>query len=157
MRTWPLFIHYHMRMESNPVSGKRLAKSIAQAAAAVLVVLALGAAVGLTWKAQGRTREDTTFTQERARYREAQFAKSVLPQIDRYEALMNTVSGLKYGTPQWKSSAAQFTELQNLIGEEVPALIWHLDENGNVVLVGPDMARKHLQAIIALDPTTRQQ
>jgi len=143
-------------MEAKETAGRKRLKTTAQVAAAVLVVLILAGLSALAWEAQGRTREDPALAIKRIRHRDAEVARSLLPMIYRYETLLrNSVAGLPYGTPQWVSSNRQFTEVQNLIADEAPALVWHRDANGNVVLVGPEMARKHLRAVIALDGTDR--
>ena len=142
-------------MEAQVTGGGHRTKKVAQVVAAVLVVLVLAGLCAFAWKAQGRTKEDTSVAMRRARHHDAQVAASLMPMIDRYEKLMFTLAGLQYGTPQWVSSNRQLTELENLIGDGDPALVWHKDQNGNVVLVSPEMARDHLRAVIALDNSNR--
>lgn len=148
-------IHYHKCMEAHVTEDRHRTRKVVQIVAAVLVVLVLAGITAFAWKAQGRTKEDTSFAMRRARHHDAQEATSLLPMVDRYEKLMFSLAGLQYGTPQWVSSNRQLTELENLIGEADPALIWHKDQNGNVVLVSPEMARNHLRAVIALDKSNR--
>lgn len=112
------------------------------------MVLALAGLTAYAWKAQGRNTEDAHIALLRKAIREAEVAKSLVPMIDRLEALRGTVAGLGPGNPEYEKYYPQLTQLQNLIGDQLPALVSSRDASGNATIVGTDMARDHIRSLI---------
>ncbi|MHB8895304.1 MAG: hypothetical protein ACYC99_09045 [Candidatus Geothermincolia bacterium] len=139
-------------MEPNSKERGHIARSVGQVALAVIVVLAIAGLTAYAWKAQGRYKEDASLALMRQTVRNAEVAKSLLPMIDKLEALRGTVAQLNPGDPDYARYSQQLSELQNLIGEEMPALVYLRDRDGNVTLVGAEMARAHLETIISAVP-----
>lgn len=125
-------------------------------AVAVLVVAMLAGLSAWAWQAQGRSTEDVSYARWAAVYHDAQFAKSLLPMIDELDLLRGQVASLQPGTAEYDRYNGKLTELQNLIGDALPALVYKRDSNGNVTIVGVAMARAHLQAQIDLAALGRQ-
>jgi hypothetical protein len=135
-------------MDTNGERERGRAVRAAQVACAVLVVLALAGLTAVAWYAQGRNKEDTTAAIALILQHNADVARSLLPLVDRLDILRGTVANLQPGTPEYQRFSQELTELQNIIGDAMPALVYRRDAAGNATLAGVEMVRKHLDAQI---------
>lgn len=131
-------------------------KAAVSIAAAVLVVAAAAGLSALAWKAQGRSTEDITYTRWATIRYEGYLAKSLMPMIDRLETLRGQVESLRPGTAEYDTYNRKLADLQNLIADAMPDLVYKRDAAGNAALVGVEMARAHLQARIDLAARGRE-
>ena len=123
-------------------------KKAIQITLALVVVLALAGLSAYAWKAQGRTKENAKAVILREHSAQADLAKSLLPMLERVGVLKAELPGLKEGTPQRAAAAQELMELENIIGDAEPILVFTRDPGGNTTLVMTDMARKELKAQI---------
>lgn len=141
-------IHYHMNMETKPDTRKQRVRSTGLIILAAVLVLALAGLTAFAWKTQGRDKEDSSKAMRRLRNHQAVVAESLLPMIDKLEALRGTVAGLRPGDADFEKYYPQLTQLQNLIADQLPALVFSRDADGNATIVGTDMARDHIRSLI---------
>lgn len=140
----------------NDAGGHRVLKTTISVVAAALVVAAAAGISALAWKAQGRSAEDVSYARWTIVSHEARVAKSLMPMIDRLETLRGQVGSLRPGTAEYDAYNHKLTDLQNVIADAMPALVFRRDAAGNATLVGVEMARAHLQARIDLAARGRE-
>jgi hypothetical protein len=135
-------------MDTKGTPEKRWTVRAAQVALAVVVVLALAGLTAVAWYAQGRNKEDASYALALVHQYNADVARSLMPLMDKLDVLRSTLASLQPGTPEYQKYAQELTELQNLIGGEMPALVYRRDANGNVTLASVEMVRRHLEDLI---------
>lgn len=143
-------------MDTDLTEKRRPWKTAGLVALAVAIVLALAGASAWAWRAQGRTSDDLSLARWQRSWSDGELAKSLMPMIDELEVVRGQVASLQPGTAEYDKYARKLMDLQNLIGEEMPVLVYTRDAEGNVTIVGAEMARAHLKAQIDLASRGRQ-
>lgn len=123
----------------------------------VVIAGAVAASLVFAWRAESRSTEDTAPALAELQAKEARIAVATWGLVDRLDFLRDEETRLRPGTPEHEANMEKQKDIQNLIAAEMPALVFRRDTQDNAIIVGVDMARRHLQVIIdAADDSTEK-
>lgn len=117
-----------------------------------IVLAAFAALVMWKWKAENRDVENSSIEVLAARQRAGWAAEAAGRLVDRLEALRLEAAVVAAGSPEDQRIQEEIREVSNLIAAEMPALAYEMDEQGNAVIVGVEMARNHINTILEAVP-----